>query len=368
MTEDIVLIIDDNPNNLRILGSTLVTDHYKIIIAKNGKSGLKHLQKYKPSIVLLDIMMPDMDGYQVIKEIKSLRDYKEIPVIFISAKETPEDIVKGFEMGAVDYITKPFNKKELLARVKNHIDLYKARIMIEEQAIQLRASNETKNMLFSILGHDMRIPLATINLILDKLLESDICKNLENTKDALLLIKDSAFQTKILFDNLLNWGKGQLGKLNSNPIKFDIVGITRDIKSLVLPASEQKNLKVNITHEGSLFVFADKNMIELVIRNLLVNALKFSFNGGEVNIEFQKNIDNLKVSIKDEGIGITDDLMKDLFNKDKIVSNIGTDGEKGAGIGLQICKSFIELNQGQLWVEKNIAKGSVFSFTLPIAT
>ncbi|MBS3769456.1 MAG: response regulator, partial [Bacteroidales bacterium] len=149
--ESKILLIDDSVQNLKLLGNMLREKDYQIALARDGKEGLQLAKKIYPDLILLDIMMPDLDGYEVCKQLKEDEQTKDIPVIFLTAKTSNEDLVKGFQLGGVDYITKPFNREELFMRIKTHLDLKKAHDKISSQAETLRELNETKDKMFSVI-------------------------------------------------------------------------------------------------------------------------------------------------------------------------------------------------------------------------
>ena len=158
--DSVVLIVDDIPENLQVLGNILSAYGLDIGVATDGLQALENVKFQKPDLILLDIMMPGMDGFEVCEKLKSNPETSNIPVIFLTAKSQTEDIVKGFEVGAVDYVTKPFNSAELLVRVFNHLELKKAKDKIERQNDELKEMNDAKNKFFSIISHDLRGPFS----------------------------------------------------------------------------------------------------------------------------------------------------------------------------------------------------------------
>ncbi len=361
-----ILIVDDNKKNLQVLGNILHGEGYKIAVAQDGYQAIKLAEKIKPELILMDVMMPGIDGFEACLNLKSKKELKDIPVVFLTAKSETTDIIEGFRNGGVDYITKPFKKEELLARVKTHMDLENARKILKIRADELKAANAGKDRLFSIIAHDLRHPLANLKSLLELLLFDYDRLTKENIIRCFKEIKDSTDETYNLLQNLLQWSQNEMGNLSYKPVPFILSDSVNSSIKLFKQSSEKKNITIDYDPENNLKVFADKDMIETILRNLINNAIKFSFENSSVIITEQMADGKAELKIQDFGTGISENNKKELLDKSKVVTTRGTKNEKGTGVGLNLCYEFAEKNSGRLWFESKEGKGSTFYFTLPL--
>jgi len=271
-----ILIVDDNVKNLQVIGNILKEKNYSIAIAKNGLQAIELCSKINPDLILLDIMMPEMDGFGVIDELKSMDNLKDIPVIFLTAKSETEDVVRGFEKGGVDYILKPFKKEELLARVKTHIALVNAKNKIKIQANELQQLVDVRDKMYSIIAHDLRSPLGSIKMTLQALLNPSFEFEKESFNELATMLLKSTDDTQDLLDNLLQWTQCQSGKLTSNFTEVDINAIINEVIILYKNAFDQKKIVATNSFPENIITMLDRNMIKTVIRNLVSNAIKFT--------------------------------------------------------------------------------------------
>ncbi len=353
-----VLIVDDVTKNIQLVANFLKQAGYEINYAVDGKSAINHISKEKFDLILLDIMMPEMDGFEVCHKLKSNEETRDIPVIFLTAKTDIESITKAFKVGGVDYVTKPFNKAELLARVKTHLDL-------QLQKRNLKELNATKDKFFSIIAHDLKSPLNQL-LGLSEILKKEIEMDQEKDISRLVnLMNISAKSGRMLLENLLEWSRSQTGSIKYFPEDLDIVHITNEIIELQENNAIQKNISIQSKIKNGTTVFADRNMIKTILRNLISNGIKFSKRGGNISLQTKKENGFVTYSVIDNGIGIKAGDIKKLFRIDINPNEIGNSEEKGTGLGLILCKEFVEINGGKIWVESNYGKGSAFNFSLP---
>jgi two-component system sensor histidine kinase/response regulator len=365
-TKPKVLVVDDSEFELQLVDFILQEKNYQTVLAGNGSDALLILENLTPDLILLDIMLPDFDGFEVCKRIKAIDKLKDIPVIFFTSLSNIDDIVKGFEAGGVDYVTKPFNTDELLVRIKNHLDLINSKRKIELQARELSQANALKDKMFSVISHDLRSPVSSIKLALDF-----ISKGLVKPTDELFnvtindLVKttDEAY---ILLENLLGWAKSQSNILNVFPESLDLKPLASNIAGLLKLTSENKKIRIENNIPEGITVFADIQMIQSVLRNLLSNALKFTPENGSVEMSAVEMNTEVKVSIKDSGVGISESNLKRIFDQDQPLKTTGTNKESGSGLGLILCKDFVEKTGGRIWVESEEGKGSTFIFTIPV--
>ncbi len=356
--ESKILIVDDVPKNIQLAGSILQRQDYNIFFANNGETALNLAQTNAFDLILLDIMMPGMDGFEVCEQLKKDPNTREIPVIFLTAKTDTESTIKGFDIGAVDYVTKPFNEKELLARVRTHLELRAARE-------SLREANVTKDKFFSIIAHDMKNPFNAL-LGLSKLLLNNFDVFDEDKKKYFIQnIYQSSDQGYKLLENLLDWSRMQTGKMVCQPALIDLYTYVFETMTLLKAGAANKKITLHSEVGEGTAIYADPNMVTMVIRNLVSNAIKFTEEGGEVRIVSETDGDYVQVTVSDTGLGIKEKNVEKLFRIDAHHSTLGTAQEAGTGLGLILCREFVLRNGGKIWVESEFGKGSKFIFTLP---
>lgn len=360
-----ILVVDDIPENIKIITHMLKNMGFSIFIAQSGHEALEKLAAVPVDLVLLDISMPGMDGYEVCERIKAEPSTSDIPVIFVTARDDPEDVVHGFEMGAVDYLTRPVNSAELQARVATHLELKASRDIIEQQNRELRELNASKDKFLSILAHDLKNPIAgviTTSQLVVKMYEA-----LED-KERLSYVEEihsSSERILHILEDLLQWSRSQSGRIEYNPEQIQLHRVTYEAIAAHEQAAEEKNITVHNTIDDSITALGDRNMIAAVIRNLLSNAVKFTHSGGEITLSAEERATHVNYRVADTGVGIPPEHMDRLFKIDGALSTPGTNNEKGTGLGLILCKEFIEKNKGAITVESTPGKGTVFTFTLP---
>lgn len=353
-----ILIVDDVAKNIQLVANFLTKAGYQINFALDGQSALEHASREKFGLILLDIMMPGMDGFEVCKTLKANPQTSEIPVVFLTAKTDDTSIAKAFEAGSVDYITKPFNPSELLARVKTHLRL-------RNREIELTNLNKTKDVFLSIIGHDLKTPLANI-VSLGEILINNIGDATEEEKKELLGdIVESGRQGMWLLENLLSWTRIQTGKITYDPKNLVLQTIIDKNISFISPVAVRKSIQLHSESEPGLIVYTDLNIINTIIRNLLSNALKFTPAGGEVSLKATKTGNGeIIVYVTDNGIGIEKSRLNDLFKSIGQASTLGTMNEKGSGLGLALVSDLVNEIGARIEVESEIGIGSTFRLFL----
>jgi len=358
-----ILIVDDVPKNIQLLGSILKEENYELEFATSGKEALEWLDTKPFDLVLLDIMMPEMDGYEVCRRIRENPGLKEVSVIFLTAKTDSQSIIQGFETGAVDYITKPYNRKELLMRVKTHLTLQK-------QRRQLELSTAFEKKVFSIIGHDLRSPIGNIRTYIDAflLVHDEMDEGTILLLKDLYLLSDNAFN---LLENLMNWAKSQSGGIVCRPQKGNLAELIKSVLPLFNMQADSKSIKLLFTGMDEVTGYFDPELISVVIRNLVSNALKFTPHGGKVTLRtyYGKGKDDENKAffdVSDTGTGIPAEIVENLLHKSVHFTTYGTDNEKGSGLGFQLCKEFVTMNSGQIDIESSPGSGSTFKICLPV--
>ncbi|PLX22118.1 MAG: hybrid sensor histidine kinase/response regulator [Salinivirgaceae bacterium] len=354
-----ILIVDDIVSNIQVLANMLSPHGYEIEFSTNGIEALDWLNQEPFDLVLLDIMMPEMDGYEVCTKLKENPNTSDIPVIFITAKTDQESIQKGFKVGAVDYILKPYHESELLERVKTHITL-------QTQKKELITSNQAKDRLFSIIAHDLKNPMSNIFGFIKLMHDNYDQLEDEKKKKYIGYLYESSSQNLELLEELLEWSRTQTKSKPIKPISFRLSKVVKEAINSTINDAIQKNIIIKEELEYEDTIIADFNMIKTVIRNLIGNAIKFTESGGSITISSSIDDEVVQLNVTDTGVGISKNKIDQLFNIENKISTPGTNNEKGTGLGLILCKEFIEQHNGKIWVESELNKGSKFSFNLKV--
>lgn len=359
-----VLIVDDNPDNIKLIGSVLKENGFDISVATDGESALKYPNLGEIDLILLDILMPMTDGFEICKKLKSDPMSREIPVIFLTALTETKYLVKGFQFGGVDYITKPFNSSELIARVTTHIELKKSKDLILKQKNELENLNNLKNKFFSIMSHDIRSPLTSILTFAEYLQSGAEDFSKEELVEYMEQFSDTIQNLYKLIENLIVWSNLQLNRIEMVLKPISIKLLTDGIMEEAAPIASRKNIKLVNRIESSTRVQADENMLKFILKNLIDNALKFSNSFGEVTVFTGQKNGFLELLVQDQGVGMSESRLEKLFRVDVLSSSSGTSHEKGTGLGLIICKEFIQKMGGEINIVSKENSGTTCSFIL----
>lgn len=367
-SEYLLLIVDDNPNNLKVLSNILLEKGFKLAVANNGVRAIGIAKKKLPDLILLDVMMPEMDGYEVCIKLKEDEETKDIPIIFLTAKDDTKDLVAGFKVGGSDYITKPFNTDELMARVTTHLELKISREKLLKQNNELQSLNYTKDKFIAIISHDLRSPIGSFTMMTDVILSDYEGFSTSDIKDFLEMMRKSSNSLIDLLDNMLNWARSQNETIIPNKASFDLNELV--LREIEVVAMALQNKQIGIAYHGieQTFVDADENMISTVLRNLISNAIKFSQPESSIEITIEDKGVQYIIGIKDKGVGIPEEALPNIFDYKKHITTPGTAKEKGNGLGLSVCQEFVNANGGKIWAESIQNQGSTFFFTLDKST
>jgi signal transduction histidine kinase len=362
----LILIVDDLNQNLAVLGNILRTEGHQLAIANNGRQAISIALAKNPDLILLDIAMPDLDGLSACRMLKDNKLTKDIPVIFLTARTEPEDILKGFEAGAVDYITKPFKAGELLARVATHLELKKSRDIIIKQKNELTEALATKDKLFSIISHDLKSPFSGLMLMSKLLVENFESFEKNDLLESITLIRDTADQVHELMQNLLSWARLQNESLSYNPTKLFLAReVSKTIEVLRLN-SAKKSITIDCKISNDYIVSADADLLRIIFHNLIGNAIKFSKNNSFIEVKAELSDGFVISTVKDNGVGISAEKIDGIFKDSPGKSTSGTANEVGSGLGLVLCREMVEKMGGTIGVESEQGAGSTFWFTLPV--
>ncbi len=363
-----ILIVDDVLSNVLLLKVLLTNEKFNIATANNGRLALEQVKAEKPDLVLLDVMMPDMSGFEVAQKMRETPEMVDIPIIFLTALNSTEDIVKGFKVGGNDFISKPFNKEELIIRVRHQISLIAAKRIIVAKTEELRKTITGRDKLYSVIAHDLRSPMGSIKMVLNMLILNLPVEKIGNEMYELLTLANQTTEDVFsLLDNLLKWTKSQIGKLNVVYQNFNVIEVIEGVIEIFSMVAGLKDIKIVLTAtDKELMVHADIDMIKTVTRNLISNAIKFSNKDSEIHVTVAKEEGMAVIGVKDQGCGIDEENQKKLLHTDTHFSTFGTNNEEGSGLGLLLCQDFVVRNGGKLWFVSQKDEGSTFSFSIPL--
>jgi len=383
-----ILIVDDNRTNLDILSEYLYSVGFKVFVAQNGESALKRAKYAQPDIILLDVMMPGIDGFETCRRLQSSPETKNIPIIFMTALASSKDKVKGFQVGAVDYVTKPLQYDEVLARINTHLrilnqakQLHKQNIQLQQLTDELTSLNLSKDKFFSIVAHDLKGPFLPLLGNAELLSTSAETFDTQAVKSMSGAIHDSAKRVLALLENLLQWSLMQMGRIEYKPVTVQLSTIVTQNVNLLFENARAKQITLRNQVSPEIYIHADKQMIDTVIRNLISNALKFTRESGQVTINCRPHqiqttemnhpdaklpTEFIEVSVADTGVGMNEASLDKLFQIDVHHTTAGTNAERGTGLGLLICQEMVIINGGKIWAESVLEEGTTFRFTVPI--
>lgn len=360
-----ILIVDDTPTNLSILEQILDAE-YLISIAQSGTQALEVIEQFTPDLILLDVNMPGIDGFETCRKLKSQENTRHIPVIFITARAEPEDLIQGFKEGGVDYITKPFNHSEVMARVQTHLKVQQLIKQLGLKNDQLKELNELKNKFLGMASHDMRNCLSAIKGY-SQILREDEKELPEETKDQFLgFIFQSSENMLKMVNDLLDVSIIESGKLQLDLQPESFEELTKHHIMISKFFADKKNIQIQSDLPNVPECRIDANKIGQVMDNLISNAIKFSESGTTIFISLKEQEGKMVFSVKDEGPGISDEDQTKLFEHFQKLSARPTAGESSSGLGLAISKKMIQAHHGSLNVSSQLGSGATFWFEIPI--
>ena len=361
-----ILVVDDTPDNLTLM-SSLLNELYQVKIANGGKRALKiAMSETPPDLILLDIMMPNMDGYEVCERLKLNPNTANIPVIFLTAKTEIADEQKGLELGAVDYITKPISPPIVLARVKNHLALQEKNKALKNAISIAEKANLAKSDFLSSMSHELRSPLNAI-LGFAQLMESDSPPQTQSHKESISHILQAGWHLLKLINEILDLAKIEQRQISLTEEAVPLAEIFIECQSIIGQQAKQRNITLKFPKLTTpLFVRSDRTRLKQIFINLLSNAIKYNTKFGSVEVEcVPSGPSRIRISITDSGNGLNQYQLAQLFQP---FNRLGQESstEEGTGIGLVVTKRLVELMGGLIGVESTVGKGSVFWFELDL--
>lgn len=354
----LILVVDDQDTNLLVVANVLSEANYELVSAKTGEQALEKIAARRPDLILLDLLMPGMDGFEVCRRIQENPEWATLPIIFVSAADDKELIVKALDSGGVDYVTKPFNKAELLSRVRTHIALKNAREKAERLA-------EDKDELLGILAHDLKNHLGGIQMSASLLAGSKVLENEPRVRTLSENIQHSTERLlQFVAEFLANASADHGLCLSLVPVDLAMTATAAARDFSEMARRKEIQLICEIPSEP-VMTHADSTCVEQVLDNLLSNAVKFSPRGRSVFVQLTMDENHAYCSIRDEGPGFKEEDHLRMFKRYGRLSARPTGDEPSTGLGLSIVKKMIDAMNGQLVCESPPGQGAKFTFILP---
>ena len=393
-----ILIVDDNPSNLKVLYTYLRCAGFEVLVAQDGETGIEVVENSAPEVILLDVMMPGIDGFEVCRRLKANANTKDIPVIFLTALSETVSKVKGFQVGGVDYITQPIENEEVVARVRTHTILTRMQKRLQQQkedlqseierrqeiedklqssrallqknndsleqtvaerTAELVSSNQDLEKFAYIASHDLRQPLRKIRMCTEYLAEDYAQYFDEQAQSYMDHITSSIDQMYLLIEDLLTYFR--IGKQEQNRISIDLNLVVKmcieDLKLVI------KQSQATVSYSDLPTIEANFQEMRQLFQNFIANALKFKTNKPpKIEITASRKDDRWLFSIADNGIGIEPQYYDKVFQMFQRLHHPSQ--YRGTGIGLAICHKIVTTYGGEIWVESQLGEGSTFYFTL----
>jgi two-component system sensor histidine kinase/response regulator len=349
---DTILIVDDTPANLRALADCITTAGYALMVAEDGEEALAQTRHAVPDLILLDVMMPGLDGFETCRRLKQAHDTRDVPVIFMTALADTAEKIQGFQAGAVDYLTKPIQHEEALARVRTHLTLRHLRRQLETELA-------LKQQFMRIAAHDLRNPVCLILLSASLAARARTPAELS---DELAGIQSSARQIQNIIDTFLNVQKSGTGRVN-------LALLAEAVVTQHQAAADLKRIGLKVEASGSNLptAVAEAGHAYQALTNYVSNAIKFLPQGGGVTVRLSTRAGNLRIEVQDDGPGVPEGERPALFTEYARLSVRPTGGEESTGLGLSIVKHLVESQGGRVGANFPATGGSIFWFELPIS-
>lgn len=348
-----ILLVDDDPGALQLYGDYIESYGYKLLRQDSGERLIEYIADHKPSLIVLDLHLPNVDGLAMLERIKSSSETSDLPVIIITMDSDADLIEKCFNLGAADFVSKPVARVVLQARIRYALET-------ANRITRLKQLNKQMSEFVGIVAHDLRNPLATLKAMVELMspMDEPYDELVERMSKISILVND-------LVTDLLDLTAMETGRIKLNIKDTELKPLFTKIILDNEMIANRKNIRLINECPDRIFVKADAKRMSQIISNLCSNAVKFSPRGESVTLGAEDLGNSVRVSVKDNGVGIPQDIQSDLFLKHKKVSSKGTEGEVGTGFGLPLSQELVIAHGSRIEIESREGEGSTFSFILP---
>ncbi len=357
-----ILVVDDQLESLHTITDCIdrLNRNFNVFRATNGNLALEIAAAKIPEVIITDWDMPQMNGIELIRNLKNNPLTADIPVIMCTGIMLTSDNLKtALEAGAFDYIRKPIDKVELEARLFSALRY----LQKHQKLVEL---NSTKDKFFSIIAHDLKNPFNIILGYSGLLIDRFTTLSNEKILQAITSIHSATDNSYKLLENLLQWARNQSDNIEFYKENYELEYIVKQAVNYSNPLAQKKDISIIVSFDSTTKISVDINMILTVLRNLISNAIKYTNRNGEIHIQTFTENESLIIELKDNGIGMTQSKIDKLFKISEKVTTLGTEKEVGTGLGLLLCKDFIEKHNGKIWVKSEVNKGTSFFISIPI--
>jgi two-component system, sensor histidine kinase and response regulator len=369
-----VLIIDDNRHIRTQINLVLKLEGFETIEAEHGAQGIELAQERRPDLIVCDIIMPELDGYGVLERLRGLTETADIPFLFLSAKADRSDVREGMNLGADDYLVKPFSAQELVQAITARINRHNVTKREWERRVEsLSAMSYSRDRFMSMMSHDLKSAFAGVMGLSEMLASKLDDLSFDRLQEISSLMKDAVQSTYNLLQSFVEWSRLQASGMQPAIGSLNIGEMTLSVMMQNSGYAAHKNIALTCTIPPDTHVMADANMTQVIIRNLLSNAIKFTQLGGAVEISVRETLlpndsSIIEYSVNDNGVGMTEEEVAKLMNADAAngiqLSMPGTQGEKGTGLGMMFCRELLEKQGGTLTIHSKPSHGTTVTFTL----
>lgn len=361
-----ILVVDDNPTNLSVISDHLMQSGYRVLMARDGTKALERAATVRPDLILLDVLMPGIDGYETCRRLKLHPELQLIPVIFMTALSDTADKVKAFSVGGVDYITKPFQQAEVLARVQTHLELQKRARDLQNANRELSQLRQMQEDLTNMVVHDLRSPIWSVKAHLALILEEEtsLAPETIETMQELSVTMGSLLE---MVSSLLDVAKMEAGAMPLHVSELDLASLIADVIAEMEALRRERRVDLHIeSADHGTTLQADEGLLYRILVNLLSNSIKFTRDTtGEIDIHVVMNQNTALITVTDNGFGIPEEFRDRVFDKFGQVSARNHLRKFSTGLGLTFCKMAVEAHGGRIWLGEQPAQGTRIRMELP---
>jgi signal transduction histidine kinase len=358
-----ILVVDDAVENLQLLAGILAEHAYEVRPVTTGRQALQAATSLPPELILLDVAMPDMDGYEVCRRLKEVDELRAIPVIFLTALSETTDKIRAFAAGGADFITKPFQVEEVLARVRVHIALGQSHTKLSQSYERLRSLERLREDLVQMLLHDMRSPLSALTVLLSAVEEDGGGGLDQRIREHLKVAVQAVASVNRMANDILDVSRLEEGKLPMDRRTHDVAEICREVAAYLAGLDRLHTIDVGGTEPAE--IVCDRDIVFRVVENIVSNAIKHTPPGGRIRIRTGIEAGRVRVTIRDEGHGIPLEARTKIFEKFGTLEACRDTRFHSTGLGLAFYKLAVEAHGGTIDVERGEPSGSIFWFELP---